>query len=253
MRFVGCAFKVLPLQPSPCAHDCVFPRRQSTGCCSPAIHPAPRSSPSPPQMLGCQPPPTSLLPGSHSSLTLLVDVLISSDAILSLQFPPGPLPAHVLQVRMKCSLGSSLFVIAPNVLSWFGDICMKLVSPTMWRVPGGLIRCWGTSVYPRASWHGAGQVPGNTGRRRLNCLEMCFSRILRPLVRACHVQKKGQGEKRQTQSGQKKWRNTSRLFHLGQTWGRLVMPTSVQVSCRLQVCSAVQVGAAFLEAQRCSP
>lgn len=83
--------------------------------------------------------------------------------------------------------------MASSVLFWFGDICIKLVSPTKLWVPGGADSMLAHLCIP---WHGAGQVPGNTGRRRLNCLEMCFLGIF-------HVQKKGQGEKRQAESGQK--------------------------------------------------
>ena len=53
-------------------------------------------------------------------------------------------------------------------------------------------------------------------------MEMCFLGIF-------HVQKKGQGEKRRAESGQK--RDTGCLFYLGQTRGHLITPPSVQAGC----------------------
>ena len=100
---VGCAFRVPPLRSPPCAHDRVSIGDKALAVPVHAVHPAPWSSLNPPQKPGCQPPPASLSPGSHSSLTLLVDVLVSSDAILFLQHLLGPLSAHGLWVRMKGS------------------------------------------------------------------------------------------------------------------------------------------------------
>ena len=87
----------------PCAHDRASIVDKTLAVPVHAVHPAPWSSLNPPQMPGCQPPPASLLPGSHPSLTLLVDVLVSSDAILFLQHFLGPLSAHILQVRVMGS------------------------------------------------------------------------------------------------------------------------------------------------------
>ena len=103
MWLIGCAFRVPPLRSPPCAHDRVSIGDKALAVPVHAVHPAPWSSLNPPQKPGCQPPPASLSPGSHSSLTLLVDVLVSSDAILFLQHLLGPLSAHGLQVRMKGS------------------------------------------------------------------------------------------------------------------------------------------------------
>ena len=86
---------------------------------------------------------------------------------------------------------------------------------------------------------GAGQVPGNTGRRRLNCLEMCFLGI-------CHVQKKGQGEKRQAESGQKE--RYKLPFSL---WTDPGLPHHVPPQSRLAV--GMRVCSASLEAHRCYP
>ena len=82
----------------PCAHDRASIVDKTLAVPVHAVHPAPWSSLNPPQMPGCQPPPASLLPGPHPSLTLLVDVSVSSDAILFLQHFLGPLSAHIPQV-----------------------------------------------------------------------------------------------------------------------------------------------------------
>ena len=87
-----------PFHLPPCAHDRASIVDKTLAVPVHAVHPAPWSSLNPPQMPGCQPPPASLLPGSHPSLTLLVDVSVSSDAILFLQHFLGPLSAHIPQV-----------------------------------------------------------------------------------------------------------------------------------------------------------
>lgn len=47
-------------------------------------------------------------------------------------------------------------------LSWFRDICTRLVSPAMWQATLGPIQCRGTFVQPPGlPWHGVGQVLGD--------------------------------------------------------------------------------------------
>lgn len=123
----GCAFRMLALQPLLVPMTVSFRDRGMAAS-------APQSSLNGPQMPDVTRYQPLLLLGTYSFLTVLVDVLISSDATSSLQPPWGTLPAPTCG-----SLGCISPWLWPGPLSLFGDICVHLVFPTGWRAALGLI------------------------------------------------------------------------------------------------------------------
>lgn len=200
-----------------CPWLCLYPWEMGPATEAISVHVAPQPSTNVPQVPRC--------PGSYSSSTLLIDVLIRSGATLSLWPLPGLLPAPT------CGRSGWSFPV------WFPLVTAPVTVLFQGHLHASCLSCHvvsdsGTETVPRhlrtapsLPWHRVGQVLGGWGmcRGKQNWLGICFSRTLESLVRA-PIFRGGAA------SGQKWWRNTGCLCV---PWTSLVCPPSVPLQFRL--------------------